>query len=769
MLSRHRHIRVPGSEERRIGLVAAVFLAVTALTAGLGGFLVLQHQLERSFAQGLSLMLADQTREVTDAVKSELARARHIAGDPEVVAFASRASPPPSLQKIAPTTSGELNRVVIRRSGGAEELFVTHTPAESTFDLPLEDGATLQWRDELWIRIETPIIQEGAELGVLELDVRLPVLSQALMNGLPIGATAEMRLCSSGPGVIRCLPSRLHPEPLVRPRSSEKRATASELALSGQTGVRQSLRDYRGRSTISAYAPIPDFGLSSVLKIDTDEYYRPIRGQLHLLLPLLIVLVLAGVLLLRSEVTPLVRKLVQSKLDLADANDQLTRREEQTRAIIDSASDAIITVDEGGLIRSFNPTAERLFGWQEHEMLGQSVMLLMPPELRTHHNSIPEYLGLARSTTIGAITVEITGYHREGRSVPLEMAVSEMTLGGRRLFLGIVRDIAQRKHVERMKNDFVSTVSHELRTPLTSIRGSLGLVSAGFAGALPPDAKRLIDIAHSNSERLVHLVNDILDVEKLESGSMSFDLKPIELTALLAQGLEANGGYATQFGVTFELLSVPPGAKVVGDAGRLQQVLSNLLSNAAKFSPRGGRVTVGAERRDGELILAVRDRGPGIPLEFHSRVFDRFAQADASNTRRKGGTGLGLAICKTIVERHNGRIWFESDPGTGSVFFVALREHVAPAATRKASHRQRMLICTEDPTGDLELVRAATSSGFEIDVVSQLDLARERLRSERYSALALDVDATEAQTAALLDDLHPRGSQPPRAQDERSR
>jgi signal transduction histidine kinase len=233
---------------------------------------------------------------------------------------------------------------------------------------------------------------------------------------------------------------------------------------------------------------------------------------------------------------------------------------------------------------------------------------------------------------------------------------------------------AERREVERMKNEFVSTVSHELRTPLTSIRGALGLLSGGLAGPLPDEAAEMIGIAHRNSERLIRLVGDILDLEKMESGGLDFHLEPVELGPLLRQSAEAHRGYAEEYGVRVETVLEAPGARAVVDADRLLQVLANLLSNALKFSPRGEAVTLRLERAGRALRVSVKDRGPGIPEAFQARLFQRFAQADASDSRRRGGTGLGLSIARAMVERMGGTLGFTTAEGAGTTFWFELPE-----------------------------------------------------------------------------------------------
>ena len=283
------------------------------------------------------------------------------------------------------------------------------------------------------------------------------------------------------------------------------------------------------------------------------------------------------------------------------------------------------------------------------------------------------------------ITFETIHRRKDGSEFPVEILLQLVREPGTRgLFIAIVRDITERKRIERMKSELVSTISHELRTPLTSIRGSLGLVASGVAGALPEKARELIDIAYKNSGRLAHLINDILDVEKIESGKMHYDIRPEVLMPLVEQAVEAIRGYGQERGVEFIVTTVLPHTRVKVDAHRLLQVLANLLSNAAKFSPRGGQVEIAVTRARNMVRVAVTDHGSGIPPEFRSRIFERFSQADASDTRAKSGSGLGLHISKDIVEKFGGYIGFESKAGTGSTFYFDLPEYPNQPVSRRA-------------------------------------------------------------------------------------
>jgi len=233
-------------------------------------------------------------------------------------------------------------------------------------------------------------------------------------------------------------------------------------------------------------------------------------------------------------------------------------------------------------------------------------------------------------------------------------------------------DITERKEIERLKNEFIATVSHELRTPLTAIIGALGLLKELTTGKLPADADAFMNMAQQNSDRLATLINDILDIEKIESGLAEFRADAVAVAALVERAAALNAPYADKFGVRFEPQRPLPDAVVTADEGRLLQVLTNLMSNAAKFSPAGSAISLSATLRDGRVRVAVADRGPGIPEAFRGRIFQKFAQADGSDTRRKGGTGLGLSISRAIIEKMGGTMNFESVAGQGATFYFEL-------------------------------------------------------------------------------------------------
>lgn len=327
--------------------------------------------------------------------------------------------------------------------------------------------------------------------------------------------------------------------------------------------------------------------------------------------------------------------------------------------------------------------------------------------------------------------------------------------GSERHVLTVAVDISARLRAERMKDEFVSTVSHELRTPLTSVRGALGMIAGGMAGDVPEAARPLVDIAHKNTERLVRLINDILDIEKLEAGRLQLQRRPLPLRPLLEQSIEQNATYAREFDVALALAPGEDGIAEV-DPDRFAQVLANLLSNAIKHSRPGGTVEVELTRRDRGLEVCVRDHGEGIPENFRSKVFERFAQADSSDARRRGGTGLGLAITRSLVEQMGGRIGFDSIVGEGTRFAVWLPETqpAAPAAAAPDdSQHPCIVLLQDDPAVALELATMLAGHGYRTFAADSPARVRELLDDARVMGLAIDLGASGDPGLVLLREL----------------
>ena len=365
-------------------------------------------------------------------------------------------------------------------------------------------------------------------------------------------------------------------------------------------------------------------------------------------------------------------RLQQHQHELERQVQQRTAELNRFKTTLDRTLDCVFMFDADELhFFYFNEGALRQVGYTRDELLNMHPYDIKPDV------SEAQFLALIApllSREKDALTFETEHQHKDGRRIPVEIFLQYIESEGEEArFVAIVRDISERRRVERLKSEFVSTVSHELRTPLTAIAGSLGLARSGALGAVPPAMVELLDVATRNSQRLTFLINDLLDIEKMASGQLQLDMREHDLLAIAQQAVDGAASLGVGRGVRL-VCPAPSGEplRVKVDEPRLVQVLSNLLSNAVKFSPDGGVVAVELAHHDGHARVSVSDQGPGVPEAFRDRIFGKFAQADASDTRQRGGTGLGLAISKELVERMHGHIGFESVEGQGARFFVDL-------------------------------------------------------------------------------------------------
>ena len=355
-----------------------------------------------------------------------------------------------------------------------------------------------------------------------------------------------------------------------------------------------------------------------------------------------------------------------------DIEDRI-RLQASTDSLLDAAAEGIFGVDARGRITLMNPSAERMTGFTLEEIGGRSLH-------NTVHHSRPDGSHYpaeecpSRAAILNAETRHANNevfWRKDGTPFPVEVTSVPILEGGTRSGAVLTfHDISHQLAISRMKDEFIAIVSHELRTPLTSIRASLGLLGAGLLGAVPEPASRMLDVAISNTDRLIRLVSDILDIERIESGRVAMQLRPDDASELVRRSIEAIAGAAEGAGVQLVTQTEPVPLWV--DRDRILQTLTNLLSNAIKFSERGSTVKVQVQRHNGSAVFCVSDQGRGIPSDRLEAIFDRFEQVDASDSRQKGGTGLGLAIARSIVQQHGGKIWAESKLGEGSTFYFTV-------------------------------------------------------------------------------------------------
>ena len=446
---------------------------------------------------------------------------------------------------------------------------------------------------------------------------------------------------------------------------------------------------------------------------------------------------------------------------LKQAEGAVKASEETFRTTMESAPVGMALISPAAKLMKANKALSVLTGYSEAELLAADPRTLFPEAFDEDRRQIARLL----SGEIPHYAMEQKFRAKNGKEVwALTNASLARNADGRpKHVVKQLLDISERREMDRMKSEFISVVSHELRTPLTAIRGSLGLMASAMRDSLPPKALHLVEIGHRNAERLIALVNDILDMEKLAANRMPFEMKLEDLAVLGAQAMESTAAYAEKYKVTYLLENRGADLPVLVDKDRLAQVFANLLSNAAKFSPEGGRVRMVIRSRAGRARFEVIDRGPGIAEEFRPRIFGRFAQADSSITRAKGGTGLGLHITRELVEKMGGTIGFESVVGQGTSFWVefpiaeALRD-IAPSIA--AAHIPRVLHVEDD--ADLTSILAAALKGrVELVAAGTIKEAEVLLKSRTFAAVILDVGMPDGSGLSLIGELGDAVNPPP--------
>lgn len=519
---------------------------------------------------------------------------------------------------------------------------------------------------------------------------------------------------------------------MENPRSEEALALVEAIALEARGPLLQSLD-----------AAVSNYEQEARARVDGFE-----RVNAFVLILLAGTIVGVGVFLFR----PMVNR-IETFL-----NERQKREAELKRMswVVENMADAMILTDKEGLILTCNRTAEELTGYKKNELVGTRVIDLAI--LETFQEKTDMQSNARQTIEDGGIwrgefhIKRKDGSTRVFDNITTGLLDEDGNAVGR---ISINRDVTQRFEVDRMKNEFVSVVSHELRTPLTSIMGSLGLIQSGAVGDVTDDVKGMVDIAFNNSDRLVRLINDILDIEKIEAGRMDFRSDRLDAKQLIGQALEENAGYAQKQNVKL-LTDVTEEADlwVRGDRDKINQIFANLISNAVKFSSAGDSVTITLDADEDFVRFSVQDNGTGVPEEFQDKLFERFSQADSSATREQGGTGLGLTICKAIVDRLGGDIGFESKAGQGATFYFTVPKTMSTKPIlAEASNSPRALIIEDDPDTATLLRLILRQTGLETDVTFSLRDARRQLESVPYDAITLDLAVDDENGLDLLKEI----------------
>jgi two-component system CheB/CheR fusion protein len=435
--------------------------------------------------------------------------------------------------------------------------------------------------------------------------------------------------------------------------------------------------------------------------------------------------------------------------------------EERTRSVVDHVLDGIITIDERGDIESFNPAAERIFGYARAEVLGRNVKLLMPEPYHSEHDAyLGNYVSTGRPKIIG-IGREVLGRRKDGATFPMDLAVSEFRSGARRHFTGIVRDITERKRLEaqlhervkeladadRQKDEFLAMLSHELRNPLAPMRNALYLLRRAKD---PETLQAACEVMERQMHQLVRLVDDLLDVSRIVRGKIDLRRERVDVGAIVARAVETAQPVVETHGHAVEVSLPEKPLQVEGDMVRLAQVLANLLTNAAKHTGGSERIDVIVRREGDDALISVRDKGVGIPAELLERIFDLFVQGEHTLARSQGGLGIGLTLAKRLVEMHGGSVAASSaGPGQGSEFSVRLplapasapageAQPARPEASARAA-RKRLPVVDDNVDAAETIARLLRLAGYEADCVHDGPSALQAVERKHPDIVVLDI------------------------------
>lgn len=498
-------------------------------------------------------------------------------------------------------------------------------------------------------------------------------------------------------------------------------------------------------------------GLTHVMAVIT--LWKPLYGLEALFVGITSIISLATALLFWFFLPVLIKipspwLLGKINFELIKTNTELANTElmqAKLAAIVEYTDEAIVSKTLEGEITSWNAAAERLYGYKTAEIIGKSIAILFP------ENHLDEFSKIQKKLKKGEAVhfLETERKHKDGHIIPVSVTISPIKnkKGKTISACSIARDITQWQQVQKMKNEFVSIVSHELRTPLTSVQGSLSLLVGGAAGDLPEKAKKLLQIGKQNTERLIRLINDILDVAKIEAGRMDLKIETLDIESLVNESISANQAFADQFGITLKIRE-HKSALVNVDHDRLLQVITNLLSNAIKFSLPEETVDVSITKHQNVVRVSITNKGSGISEEFQAMIFDKFSQSKDTASLNRSGAGLGLNISKEIIERMHGTIGFTSEKNKETTFFFELPSATMPSVkTRIFEKIPLVLICQDDINTSYTLKEFLEKNGFAVIIASSAKNAKSALKENHVDALVLDLMLPDSDGITFIKEL----------------
>jgi PAS domain S-box-containing protein len=674
-------------EDDRITFTGAAVLATVALGSGLASFAILQGRVQTLVGDHVISILTRRIETIRDLFELREMNAQ------------IAATRPAAIRNVRVIHSGRDDGSNIANVKAVVDSFIkqgfsaiayhdmdgrlvagggTFTPSPAmVVALATPAKAELLWNDGFVLRHRIPLRDETGHAGLVHTEQPLPVLTRISRDVSGMGQTGDMGLCVlRDPGLL-CFPQRLNPKVFATSLVNVGgKSLPMVRALRGETGIGIT-QDYRAHNVVAAFGPVGDLGIGIVIKIDAAEIFQPIREQLQLVVPLLVLLVGAGTLLLRSRVRPLATDLQESR--------------EQFRAVAETANDAIVSADSRGTIIHLNPAAVRILGYSSAEALGRPLTMLMPERFHEAHRAgFQRYLATGRASILGR-TLELFARRKDGLEFPIEISIATWTTSKGVFFTAILRDITARREAaealrqrtaeleasNRELEAFSYSISHDLRAPLRHMDGFVSILREESGAALSDAGRRYIDIVSDSARHMGRLVDDLLNFSRMGRVEMRQGLASMaELVDEVRRDLAGDmGGRSIEW-------DIGPLPDVRGDRAMLKQVWVNLVSNAVKYTRKRdlARIRIGCSRNDGELEFQIEDNGAGFDMRYVDKLFGVFQRLHRAEEFE--GSGVGLANVQRIVTRHGGRTWAHGIPGSGATFYFTL-----PAAVEAVPDR----------------------------------------------------------------------------------
>lgn len=507
--------------------------------------------------------------------------------------------------------------------------------------------------------------------------------------------------------------------------------------------------------------------------------------------------------LMSRELTDRNNALRQELKERKNIVDALKDNQRRTRGIVDAAADSIISVSADGQIMSFNPASEKIFGYMAKEVIGREINILIPPNTQNEHSEyLRHYLSTRKSSVVYGVMREIPAVRKNGETFFLELAISELDFGYERMFIMVSRDISRRKEIEQalekahdeaveanqVKSEFLAGISHELRTPLNAIIGFSDMLLKEIDGPMNDEQKNSVQFIFKSGKNLLALINDILDMSKIQAGKMEVTLEKVDIRAVIEDSLENVSILFKEKGLQLKMDATSELPEIQADPMRVQQIMLNLLSNAAKFTDEGiVRVrcnqikigdpglpedkTIGLPVGSQWIMIAVQDNGVGIANSNIPKVFEEFRQVEGGVSRRQGGTGLGVPISKRFVELHGGRMWLTSEEGHGTTFYfilpvvIDIKESKIPSdmndpelveynpVDKNSRHKMKVLIVEDDAAVATLCRKFLVKADYRVDSVMHGSKVIDKVKEYKPDIILLDIMLPGKDGWQILDEM----------------